>query len=483
MIIMGVNDCSHDAAVSVVDEEAGEILFAGHSERYSRIKNDWFINKELVKNALNYGQPTRVGYYENRISKRFRRLIHGGSNGIYSGLYKKNIESLSGIREYQSDHHLSHACAGYYTSKFNEATVVVIDAIGEFETATIWHGVGSSLKKKYSLNYPVSFGLFYSAYTQLLGLIPGTEEYILMGMAGFGNPNKYYSYINDSFPSFNYQTQIFHTGVKDFPFEIKSDQDKYDIAAAVQKVFEDRLLEIMSFASNLVGSRNLVYMGGCALNCLANTKLIDKWDDIWIMPNPGDAGSSLGAALLYSEKHVNWRGPYLGYKIQGEYPVDKIISEIKKNEIVAVASGRAEFGPRALGNRSILADPRGKHIKDKVNGIKKREPFRPFAPIITEESANEWFDIDISSPYMQYAVTCKRPDIIPAVVHVDGTSRVQTVNEEQHPGVYHLLKEWESFSGIPILLNTSLNIKGEPLLNCENDITRWKKRHPHVRLV
>lgn len=483
MIIMGINDCSHDAAVSVVDQKSREILFAGHSERYSRIKNDWFVNKDLIKDALNYGYPAKIGYYENRILKRVRKYIYGGTNGIHSGLYKKNIELLSGIGEYQSYHHLSHACAGYYTSSFNEATVVVIDAIGEFETATIWHACGSSLKKKYSLNYPVSFGLFYSAYTQLLGLIPGTEEYILMGMAAFGNPDKYYSYVNDSFPSFDYQTKTFHTGVQDFPFDIKSNQDKYDIAAAVQKVFEQRLLEIMSFASNLVGSKKLVYMGGCALNCVANAKLIDKWNDIWIMPNPGDAGSSLGAALLHDQKHVKWSGPYLGYNIPGEYPVDKIISELQSSEIVAVASGRAEFGPRALGNRSILADPRGNYIKDKVNAIKKREPFRPFAPIVTEESANEWFEIDVPSPYMQYAVKCKRPDLIPAVVHVDGTSRIQTVNEQQHPGVYHLLKSWESFSGIPILLNTSLNIKGEPLLNSEYDIIRWKKQYPSVKLL
>ena len=480
-MILGINDCSHDAAVSLVDND--KILFAGHSERYSRIKNDWYINDDIINDATSYGSPVNIAYYENRISKRFRKFIHGGLNGDYKKLYKKNIKSLKKIKEYQSDHHLSHACAGYYTSKFREATVVVVDAIGEFETATIWHATGSSLHKKYSLIYPVSFGLFYSAYTELLDLIPGTEEYILMGMAGFGNPKKYFSYINDSFPSFDHQVQNFHTGVNNFPFIIKSEQDKFDIAAAVQKVFENRLMEFMSFARNLTGCKNLVYMGGCALNCSANTRLIKHWDDIWIMPSPGDAGSSLGAALLYNQKHVLWDGPYLGHNIPGEYPVEKIISEITNKSIVAVASGRAEFGPRALGNRSILADPRDPNIKNIVNTVKNREKFRPFAPVVTEESASEWFEIDKPSPYMQYAVKCKRPEQIPSVVHVDGTSRVQTVNENQNPGLYHTIKEWEYRTGIPVLLNTSLNIKNEPLLNSQIDIIRWKKRNPHVKIV
>lgn len=481
MKILGVNDCSHDAAVALVEEN--EILFAGHAERYSRNKNDYFLNEMLVKDALSFGVPEKIAYYENRVSKRYRKLLYGGVNGQYKGLYKKNISLLKGIREYQSDHHLSHAAAGFYTGPFKEAAIVVVDAIGEFETTTIWHGSEDGLKKKYSLNHPVSFGLFYSAYTKLLGLVPGTEEYILMGMAGFGNPAKYFSYVNESFPEFYLQTQNFHMGVNDFPFEIKSDQDKFNIAAAVQMVFESRLIQLMAFAKKVVGSENLVYMGGCALNCSANSKIQKLWKDIWIMPNPGDAGSSLGAALLYGGIHVDWKGPYLGHNIAGEYPVEKIISELRKNSVVAVASGRAEFGPRALGNRSILADPRDGVIKLVVNSVKKREMFRPFAPVVTEEAASEWFELDKPSPYMQYAVKCKKPDEIPSVVHVDGTSRVQTVNAEQNPGLYATLKDWEDITGIPVLLNTSLNIKGEPLLNSSIDVVRWKRVNPHVKIV
>jgi carbamoyltransferase len=195
------------------------------------------------------------------------------------------------------------------------------------------------------------------------------------------------------------------------------------------------------------------------------------------MPNPGDAGSSLGAAAALYGKHLNWKTPYLGYNLGGDYPVEKIFEAIKKDGIVAVASGKAEYGPRALGNRSILADPRDPLIKDKVNTIKQRELFRPFAPVVLEEFANEWFDMNFTSPYMQYAVKCKYPDKVPAVVHVDGTSRVQTVNKEQHPGLHMLLRKFYWDTGVPMLLNTSLNIKGQPLLNDKSDIIDWQRHY------
>jgi carbamoyltransferase len=222
---------------------------------------------------------------------------------------------------------------------------------------------------------------------------------------------------------------------------------------------------------------NLVFMGGCALNSKANTLLWELFDDIWIMPNPGDAGSSLGAAAGLYGKHLDWEGPYLGYDLGGEYPVDKIFDELMSNKIAAVATGRAEYGPRALGNRSILADPRDPDIKDKVNLIKKRELFRPFAPVVMEEYASEWFEMDYTSPYMQYTPRCLKPDLIPSVVHVDGTSRVQTVSRAQHPGLYDLLKKFYEKTGVPVLLNTSLNIKGQPLLNDERDIIEWEEMY------
>jgi len=207
--------------------------------------------------------------------------------------------------------------------------------------------------------------------------------------------------------------------------------------------------------------------------------LWEIFNDVWIMPNPGDSGSSLGAAAALYGKHLDWQTPYLGYDLGGEYPVNKIIKGLAENKIVAVASGRAEFGPRALGNRSILADPRDPEIKNKVNLIKKRESFRPFAPVVMEEHASKWFDINFSSPYMQYAVKCLKPDTIPSVVHADGTSRVQTINKNQHPGLYEVLKQWFDLTGVPVLLNTSLNVKGQPLINDEKDILEWENYYQH----
>ena len=230
-------------------------------------------------------------------------------------------------------------------------------------------------------------------------------------------------------------------------------------------------------AKSITGKTELVFMGGCALNCSANTILWDIFDDIWIMPNPGDAGSSLGAAAALYGKHIKWKDPYLGHDLGGQYPINQIITNLIKDKVVAVATGRAEYGPRALGNRSIFADPRDPNIKDKVNLIKQRELFRPFAPVVLEEYADKWFDMDFDSPYMQYAVKCLQPEKIPSVVHQDGTSRVQTVNKNQHPGLYAVLSNWYALTGVPVLLNTSLNIKGQPLLNDKLDIEKWQKQY------
>ena len=473
MIILGINETSHDASISLIKD--GDVLFAGHSERYSKQKNDWFLNDNLIKDALQYGHPDKIAYYENRWLKKARIAIHGGFGGAKPYFLQTPLKK---IPRASFGHHESHAAAGYYTSNFKDAVIVVLDAIGEFNTSTIWIGEGSNIKQVYKQNYPVSFGLFYSAFTDLLGLMPNQEEYIMMGMAGYGDWLKYYQKVSDYFPSINYQKYNFHKGITDWGQEI-TEQDKFDIAAAVQKVYEVRLFDFMAMAKKKTNKDNLVFMGGCALNCSANTQLWDIYKDIWIMPNPGDAGSSLGAAALLYGKHLNWNGPYLGHNIDGQYPVNEIVQELIKNKIVAVANGKAEYGPRALGNRSILADPRDPNIKDKVNLIKQREKFRPFAPVVMEECASEWFEMDFTSPYMQYAVKCKKPDLIPSVVHIDGTSRVQTVNKNQHRGLWRVLNKFYQKTGVPVLLNTSLNIKGQPLLNDKNDIIDWQDHYKY----
>jgi carbamoyltransferase len=467
MIILGINETSHDASVSLIKD--GEILFAGHAERYSKQKNDWYNNKEIILDALNYGTPDSIAYYEKPWLKKSRIMLRGGAAD-----WKPNIPLDVPVHYFK--HHHSHAAAGYYTSNFKDAVVVVLDAIGEYNTSTIWVGEGDKLKLKYKQNYPVSFGLFYSAFTQLIGLMPNQEEYIMMGMAAYGNPERYAPKVSKYFLRYDMQKYNFHKGITDWHEPI-TEQDKFDIAAAVQYVYELRLSEFMKMAKDLTNKSNLVFMGGCALNSSANTLLWNIFDVVWIMPNPGDSGSSLGAAAALYGKHINWKSPYLGYDLGGEYPVQQIVDGILKDGIVAVASGRAEYGPRALGNRSILADPRDPNIKDKVNLIKQRELFRPFAPVVMEECASKWFDMDFTSPYMQYTVKCLQPDRIPSVVHADGTSRVQTVNRNQHRGLWRVLNKFYLETGIPVLLNTSLNIKGQPLLNDENDIKKWEKTY------
>ena len=467
MIILGINETSHDASVSLIKD--GDILFAGHAERYSKEKNDWYVNDKLINDAFQCGVPDAIAYYEKPLLKASRLALRGGS-----GDWKPRF-NIPGVPRKSFSHHYSHAAAGYFTSDFNDAVIVVLDSMGEYNTSTIWVGEGDKIKLKYKQNYPVSFGLFYSAFTQLIGLMPNQEEYIMMGMAAYGDWQKYYKKVDEYFTSYDKQKYNFHKGITDWGWV--SEQDKFDIAAAVQVVYEQRLNQFMRMAKSLTGKNNLVFMGGCALNSSANTLLWNIFDMIWIMPNPGDAGSSLGAAAALYGKHLDWKSPYLGYDLGGEYPIQKIVDGILKDGIVAVATGKAEYGPRALGNRSILADPRDPLIKDKVNLIKQRELFRPFAPVVMAEHASKWFDMDFESPYMQYTVKCLQPEKIPSVVHSDGTSRVQTVTMDQHPGLYRVLNKFYLQTGVPILLNTSLNIKGQPLLNDEDDIEQWQKTY------
>jgi carbamoyltransferase len=265
-----------------------------------------------------------------------------------------------------------------------------------------------------------------------------------------------------------------HIGVDD---NFLPEANEMDIAASAQEVVEQLIEIVIKKAKKLGKSDNLVYGGGVALNCLANRLIGQQYQNIWIMPNPGDAGNSLGAAALGYGKKINWTDAFLGYDIKGEYPVDNILKELYTNKMVGVASGKAEFGPRALGNRSLLADPRGPEIKDKVNDIKRRQQFRPFAPVILEELVTDYFDMPFGwsdSRYMQVIATCRHPDLFPAIVHADGTARVQTVPKDGS-GIRKLLEAWYKETGCPILLNTSLNIRGEPMVNNRSDADRFEK--------
>jgi carbamoyltransferase len=268
----------------------------------------------------------------------------------------------------------------------------------------------------------------------------------------------------------------YHFGIGDKRFH---KYEPKDIAHAAQVVYEAVFERILAYVRALTSLDKLVWMGGCALNCLANRLIRKHFAAHWTMPNPGDAGSSLGAAALAVGAPIHWRTPYLGRSISGEYPVEPALKALLANQCIALASGRAEFGPRAFGNRSLLADPRGERTKSNVNLIKKREDFRPFAPVVLEEHFGEMFDTagDSASPYMQCVYRVKRPDLYPAITHVDGTARVQTVNRDQHPGLHELLTGFLARTGCPMLLNTSLNIKGMPLVNDERDAAEFGQRY------
>ena len=203
-----------------------------------------------------------------------------------------------------------------------------------------------------------------------------------------------------------------------------------------------------------------------------------EYPNVWIIPNPGDGGSSLGSAAFVLGRHLDWNNCFLGYDIKGDYPIKQTLKELLNGNIVGVASGRAEFGPRALGNRSLLADPRGHYVKDLVNAIKKRQEFRPFAPAVLEEHAHEIFDMPVrKSQYMQFVAPCKYPDLYPAICHVDNTSRVQTVSKEDNPNFYNLINAFYKETGCPMLLNTSLNIKGMPIVNSREDGVEFEKKY------
>ena len=483
MSILGISAGFHDAAAAVIDLD-GNIVFAGHSERYSKQKNDADLCPALVQELYGLDIDT-VAYYERPWVKQLRQLYSG--QGIEWGKFtaqqilKKQLRPFflpNTIKTY--NHHLCHAAAGFQTSSFDRATVVVIDAVGEFDTITIWaaeydKNSHATYKKLWSQHYPHSIGLFYSAATGSVGLRPLDEEYILMGMAAYGDASQAFgmqTLIKDS-DEIQFRENL-HAGIDRKYLQELSD---YDIAAGAQAKAERLINSVMRRARDFKFSTNLVYMGGVALNCSANRNLGKYFDNIWIMPCPGDAGSSLGAAALAYRKQIHWTNAYLGHDISGAYPVRDLMAGLLRDKIVGVASGRAEFGPRALGNRSLLADPRGPDIKARVNEIKRRQQFRPFAPVILEEHVHNYFDMPCGFPdsrYMQVIARCQQPDLYPAIVHVDGTSRVQTVPNDGS-GIRQLLEAWHEETDCPMLLNTSLNIRGEPMVNDRTDADRFEQ--------
>ncbi len=451
MKILGISEGFHDAAVALVDNK-GNILHASHSERYSKIKNDPKIHPDQM-NDLEWRDIDYQAYYEKIWLKNTRRILSGQSPKSTDVYYDESFY-----------HHQSHAAAGFYTSPFDEADVLVIDSIGEWDTISVWKAWTEKaslgyrkprMKKIKSWKYPYSLGLFYSAMTQRVGLKPNEDEYILMGMAAFGEP------------IYDLSELLYRNNHKGIGNYLPGARD-VDLAASAQYLYEKELLKIIDEHCK---HPNLVFMGGCALNCSANSKIQNK--NIWIMPNPGDAGSALGAAALALGKKLKWKDAYLGYNINREINPKRVAQYIVDNSICGVANGRCEFGPRALGNRSLLGDPR-LDIKDTVNNIKKRQKFRPFAPAILEEFVGGFFD-GPSNEYMQF--TAKAIHDYSSVTHVDGSARVQVVKKDCSSALRPILEEFYELTGVPMLLNTSLNIKGMPMVNDEKDAEEFESKY------
>ena len=456
------------------------------------------------------------------------RGLYSFLNVIPKWLHKRlwiKEEIKKHMRGYQGniifpEHHMSHAAHTFFTSPFDEAAILTVDGVGEWSTTSFGSAENTSIKLTNDIRWPHSIGMFYSAFTYFLGFKVNEGEYKLMGLSAYGKP-KYYDLILNEILDVKNDGSL-HLNLKYFAFtydkvmtnqkfaelfgiprreeNVKAEQIHYDIAASAQKVLEDIMLKMVNHVHKKTGMKNLCLGGGVALNGVANYRILKEgpFESVHIPPSPGDGGSAIGCAQYLYYIHKKQRriivqdhakriqeNVYVGpsfsndeiksfleeNNIDYEYltreqllqTTAKLISE---QNVVGWYQGKIEWGPRALGNRSILADPRDSKMKDVLNEkIKHRELFRPFAPSILEEYVSEYFDLTIPSPYMLFVAKVKKPDKIPAVTHVDGTGRLQTVSREANPLYYDLINDFYKITGVPVVVNTSMNVRGEPIVN------------------
>lgn len=472
-VVWGASGFYHDAAITVVKD--GSIVFASSSERYSRIKNDPNICRELIDEALQFGNPDIIMWYESPVKRFLRRILIDKKISYKSPKLFFKINNIH-CPVVCCSHHESHLNAALFTAPFktDRTLGVVVDSVGEFSSSSFWNVDYKRANRISNILYPNSLGLFYSAITQMLGLKPQEEEYIMMGMAAYGNSDEYYYKIKRLLFSGTSLKADLRRGCEGLFTKKEIELNKYDIALGAQKVYEDVFLSLCKTALYKTKASKIILGGGCLLNCVANTKLYELVNDVWVFPNPGDAGASLGAALSYKKDYVELKNMFLGHDAGNLQSYDQVIDVLLKEKIVGVLHGRAEFGPRALGNRSILADPRIHNIKDLVNDVKGRERFRPFAPIVLEEHARKYFNLPcLNSPYMSFVFNAKNVEDVPGIAHVDNSARIQTVNKDSGP-IYKILSKWYAETGCPVLINTSLNMKGLPLLNKMQDVFEFK---------
>ena len=444
---------------------------------------------------------------------------------------------------YFSDHHLSHAASAFFPSPFNEAIIITADGVGEWATTTVAVGKNNKLEIKKEIHFPHSLGLLYSAFTYYTGFKVNSGEYKLMGLAPYGKPN----YVNEILKIidikddgtfrldqsyFNYATGLTMTNKKfndlfgQKPRDPKFDkltQFHMDIASSIQKVTEEIMLKLSKSVQKEYGLKNLCLAGGVALNCVANGKILKEkiFENIWVQPAAGDAGGALGAALALwhidqnNPRVINENDDMSGSYLGPEYSEDEIKKHLQRmgaefetlneEEIINRTSkdlsegnavgwfqGRMEFGPRALGGRSILGDPRSPSMQKNLNlKVKYRESFRPFAPSILSDDLNDWFEMESVSPYMLMVADVRKEKCIPmseedeklfgieklnvkrssvpAITHVDYSARIQTVHKNTNPKYYKLISKFKEITGCPILVNTSFNVRGEPIVNTPED--------------
>lgn len=303
MITWGINALNHGSSLAVF--QGGDLV------KFEISKEDT-LDKSAIYHSLNWGGPSRIYWYERPLLKKLRQLTAGQwSDAVDPSVMPRrylNNNNLKYARLSYTPHHASHAAAGYYTSPFNHCAIVVLDAIGEFECASIWEGKHGEIKKIWGRDYPHSLGLFYSAFTKLIGYTPILEEHLLQRDSELGDPKRFYNDVRSYFGGDIVLCYNFHKGVRNWKHPITCDQDRWDIAAAVQRVFEEQISLVMNMARSAIGTDSLVYMGGCAMNSLANKRVVEPlFDYIWSLPNPGDASSSVGAVLYHTKHRVKWR--------------------------------------------------------------------------------------------------------------------------------------------------------------------------------
>lgn len=530
--ILGISAFYHDSSACLFRD--GQLIYACEEEKFTGIKHDSnfpfnSLNYIIKKFKLTKDNVEAICYYEDPKLK-LKRVVDNikpqfFKNPIYSiKSYFKIKNNTRKIKEllsrysnnvFYSTHHESHLYYSFYSSNFESAICLSIDGVGEIDTMSL--GLGDKVGIDYiSLaQYPHSLGLFYSAMTSFLGFRPNEGEYKVMGLASYGNPNVYIDKVRqlityknsklicnmDVFCWDRSDSLMFNEELVDLldiePRTSDSGIEPYhmDLAAAVQKRYEEILFDVIKSISLINDNRNLCLGGGCAYNGTANGKIVrgSHFNNLWIPPAPSDAGSAIGACVHYLVKNnklpnrIN-KNPFLGpeylhndiVNVVKQYRYIKFSSEetllrnvakkLNEGKVIGWYNGHCEFGSRALGNRSILADPTNTMMKDRINKvIKKREGFRPFAPMVIKDKQHIFFDVTDDVPYMNQVVQVKSEyrDKLPAVTHIDGSARIQTVYKNTL--TYKLLLEFEKLSGYPILLNTSFNVKDKTMVLTPKD--------------